>query len=296
MVESRGKPLVSVVIPTYNREDYLIGTLDTLLKQDFESFEIIVIDSSENLSPKLERFLKEKNFRYYWVEKRGPHFAKNFGIKKAKGEIIIFCDDDIIASSNLVKNHVRNYNNPEIGGVAGRTYNKEEEKLERPRKIGKIPIHMEMTAGFHGDFRTYVDHVHGCNMSFRKRILERVGGFDENLIGNAIFEEADLSVRVRSLGYKIVFDPEAEVQHLQAEVGGVRTNEFIDWIYWRYHNFIYFILKNYGFKVLPFFLLRQTIRITTWIVKKRTFKVLLVALKGLVDGYKKYKSIKREKL
>jgi len=75
-----------------------------------------------------------------------------------------------------------------------------------------------------GHRRQVIQTVKGGNMSFRRELLERIGGFDERFGYPSIYEETDVSLKVRRLGYNICFLPDAEVVHLSAPVGGQRCS------------------------------------------------------------------------
>jgi glycosyltransferase involved in cell wall biosynthesis len=91
------KPLVSVIIPTYNRANYLKLTIGSIMNQSFLDFESNVVDDG---SPNDEAQLVCKNFEkvaYYKMKNSGgPAKPRNFGIQKAKGKYIAFVDDDDI--------------------------------------------------------------------------------------------------------------------------------------------------------------------------------------------------------
>ena len=85
-----------------------------------------------------------------------------------------------------------------------------------------------------------VDTVIGCNMSFRKRLLEKAGGFDERFRGNCFREDTDISLRIRRLNYKLIFHPKAVAIHKFK--GGIVSRK---WFYWTVYNHTYFFLKNF---------------------------------------------------
>ncbi len=99
---------VSVIIPTYNRCDKLLNCLRFLNEQNFprEDFEIIVVNdgSDDNTELKLKK-IKYKNFSFYTQKNSGQGIARNLGIEKAKGEILIFIGDDIYAQKNFLNTH-----------------------------------------------------------------------------------------------------------------------------------------------------------------------------------------------
>ena len=89
-------PLISVIIPTYNRAAVLPRAVDSVLSQKGADFELILVDdgSADNTRTLLESWPRSPEIRYFYQENRGPSAARNLGIKKAKGEWIAFLDSD----------------------------------------------------------------------------------------------------------------------------------------------------------------------------------------------------------
>lgn len=88
------RPLVSVVIPTFNRRDFLTDALDSVLAQTYPRTEVMVIDdgSTDGTGARVtERF---PAVRYQWQENRGPSAARNHGCRLAQGEWVAFLDSD----------------------------------------------------------------------------------------------------------------------------------------------------------------------------------------------------------
>ena len=91
--------LISVILPTYNRNDYLENSINSVLKQSYTNVEIIVIDDSSDNKAKavVDKFIKENydcNIKYFHSNRAGQGGARNLGLKNASGEIIAFLDDD----------------------------------------------------------------------------------------------------------------------------------------------------------------------------------------------------------
>jgi len=95
------RPLVSVVIPVYNAEPFLREALDSVLAQDYEPFEVIVVDDgSTDGSGTIARSYPE--VRYLRQENQGPAVARNAGIAAAQGEFLAFFDaDDVMLPNKL---------------------------------------------------------------------------------------------------------------------------------------------------------------------------------------------------
>lgn len=90
------EPLVSVIIPTYNRTNFLKFAIKSVLKQTYKRFEIIVVDdgSEEDIYSTIQTINSQK-IKYFRIKHQGlPAIARNFGIRKSKGKYIAFLDSD----------------------------------------------------------------------------------------------------------------------------------------------------------------------------------------------------------
>lgn len=111
------KPLVSIIIPTYNRGHLIGETLDSILSQTYKNWECIVIDdgSTDNTEELLKEFIKKDNrFQYYKrPDKRtkGPNSCRNFGYELSKGEYIKWFDSDDLMYDNLLEKQLFSINN-----------------------------------------------------------------------------------------------------------------------------------------------------------------------------------------
>ena len=88
---------VTVVIPTYNREKVIRRALDSLVKQTYKNFEVIVGDdgSTDNTESVINEYMDQLNLSYYWMENfGGPARARNNSLERASGQYIAFLDSD----------------------------------------------------------------------------------------------------------------------------------------------------------------------------------------------------------
>lgn len=101
------KPFFSVIIPTYNRADFIGRTIKSVLNQDFKNFELIVVDdgSTDHTAQVVEGFDDER-IRYYYKTNAERGAARNFGALKSKGEYLNFLDSDDL----LYENHLSSAN------------------------------------------------------------------------------------------------------------------------------------------------------------------------------------------
>lgn len=116
---------ISVIIPTYNEENVVVDCLNSLDKQSFSDFEVIVVDdgSTDATAEKIKGFVPKK---YELIllkgEHKGPGFARNLGSKSAKGDILVFVDSDMTFDRNFLKMLVK----PILSGKTKGTFSKEE--------------------------------------------------------------------------------------------------------------------------------------------------------------------------
>jgi GT2 family glycosyltransferase len=237
-------PFVSVIVCTYNRSEYLTKCLNSLLDQTYDNFEVIIvngpsIDETDNLLKKYPfRVIQQKG-------KRGLSAARNQGIKAAKGEIIALIDDDAIADNNWIKYIIKKYIDESIGSVGGATYYMSDSKvIEMTMALDVTQFGRPRGTPIDDNNSKYVrfKFVHGCNCSFRKKIFEEIGGFDEYY--TYWLDETDLCVRIAKAGYEIDYEPNAVVYH--AKEGSNRPDVW-------YHiseKQLYFAFKNFG-NVIP---------------------------------------------
>jgi len=111
-------PEVSVIIPTYNNEKYIIQSLDSIITQTYLDYEIIIIDdgSTDETKKLLKPYMHK--ISYYYQENQGLAVARNVGLQKAKGRLITYLDgDDIWCQDNLKIKYDILSKQKELGGV-----------------------------------------------------------------------------------------------------------------------------------------------------------------------------------
>jgi glycosyltransferase involved in cell wall biosynthesis len=119
--ELTNKSWVSVLIPTYKRADLLDHVFYGLRNQSFENFEVVVIlkPSGDGTEKVVDRYKKFLNIKLIIQEKGYFIEALSLGLEKAAGDVIAFLDDDAIPFPNWIQEHVKTYEKPNVGGVAG---------------------------------------------------------------------------------------------------------------------------------------------------------------------------------
>jgi GT2 family glycosyltransferase len=288
---------VSVIVPTYRRGNILCETLEYILSQDYPCFEVIVVDQTPQQPSTVRLRLTELERRftkltYMQLTDPGLPGARNAGIHRANGSILLFADDDIVPSDNWIAGHVRNYSDPQVGGVAGRVTEPVQDRVgDRLGRllgiVGHITFWGRPIGNFDSSRRTTVHTARGCNMSFRATAVQQAGLFDERYIGNAQFEETDFSFRIRHLGFEIVYDPFPKVQHLHLSSGGCRSADRLDWYRDYLHNKSMFFRTNMPFYThIPFFLAHVLIAMREGMIRACSAKHLVKLLRAMMQGYR----------
>lgn len=210
-------PDVSVVVCTLNRCELLQRTLELLGAQKLppgKRFEIIVVDNNSTdatlqVVRQAERTVPVPII-YLMEERAGLSWARNTGVKCARGEIIVFTDDDMIFSGSWLREIYSLFSTrPAPACVTG------------PVEVHKDSHPSLQAAVAHGRRRHRYpsepwDTGRGNNMSFQRRFLDRAGPFDTRLGAGSPSgsgEDTDMFYRILKLGGEIVFDPEVSVYH-----------------------------------------------------------------------------------
>jgi glycosyltransferase involved in cell wall biosynthesis len=202
------KSMVSVIIPSYNSEKTIEKCLSSLQKQNYEGvFEVILVDSSEDGTSAIVKNLFP-NVNVIWLNKKtDPGTARNLGIEKAKGEILLFLDSDCYVQpdwmSKMVKTHQEQ---PDLSAVGGAVI---------PEYSNKNSV---IYAGYMAEFREfipqhkkkYIRHIPTMNISYKKKIFSEYGYFDSRFYPQ---EDLIFNYRLSGNGEKILFDPTIVVTH-----------------------------------------------------------------------------------
>ena len=219
---------VSVVIPTYNREEVLIQTLDELLKLQHKALEVLVVDQSKHHGTDVTKRLSAMHDcgDIRWLKLTTPSIpnAMNIGALKARGGIVLFVDDDILTRSELILEHATAYLNSSAHSIAGQVIQSWEEELTA--NDGSYLDNNEHDPDafmFNSAIPMPVRRFIGCNVSFKRKDLLDIGGFDNNFAKVAYRYEAEAAERFASSGKTMLFEPKASIRHLKEESGGTRS-------------------------------------------------------------------------
>ena len=179
--ERGGKPLVSVIIPTYNRAGLVCEALDSVFAQEgagdrFEMEVVVVDDASSDDTPKtLERYGRVHYIRF--ETNRGESAARNVGVKASRGKYVAFLDDDDLWLPHRLRMHLPVLEErPEVGAVYG-------QNILRGEGINDVTWPDASRAPSGNVFEAFLidDFISINTVLVRREALERAGAFDENL-------------------------------------------------------------------------------------------------------------------
>jgi GT2 family glycosyltransferase len=209
---------VSIVVPTYRRENVLTATIGYLLELDPGPAEILVVDQTERHHESVECALRnwEAAGAIKLVRLGEPSItrAMNRGLCEARQNSILFVDDDIIPERDLLQRHLVALECTGAALIAGRVIQPWHEGQDLSNHQG---FHFaSMQAGWIHDFM-------GANFAVRRDIALKLGGFDEQFVSVAYNFESEFAYRLCKAGHGIFYEPMASVHHMRSSEGGTRT-------------------------------------------------------------------------
>jgi len=197
-------PLISVVVCTFNGSRTIDECLLHLTRLNYPNYEVIVVDDgSTDNTPKIVRRYPVRSIR---TENRGLSAARNTGCELARGEIVVYIDDDAYPDPDWLDYYHDAFERSSHAMIGGPNL----VPLDDPavaQCVGRAPggpAHVLLTD-------TLAEHVPGCNMGFRKSCLQAVGGFDP--VFRVAGDDVDVCWRIQEKGWTIGFAPSAVVWH-----------------------------------------------------------------------------------
>ena len=196
-------PLVSIIIPTFNRYNVLASLLADLEKQNYSNFEVLIIDQSWDFN---EEFYKRYKYKINIIRQKTPALwrARNKGIETANSDLLLFLDDDSRLRPDWIFEHLKciDYFKADISSGISKS------------KIGaKIPENYSY-------FRLS-DQLDTGNVLIKKEVFIKCGLFDEKF-EKMRMGDGEFGVRSYLNGFKNISNPKAYREHLKIKYGGLR--------------------------------------------------------------------------
>ncbi len=214
---------ISAIVCAYNRYDTLPDILASLTEQSLprSDYEIIVVDNSSDLRAQRRFWQRSPHRSAVTLEIQafpGLSKARNTGVRMAAAPLVAFCDDDAVASPRWLEALVDLFRDEPDAGVAGGP-------VVPIWPSAPPPWLHSWLAGFftivdRGETRRELDYeewLAGTNVAYRRHLLLKLGGFDENLgrRGSRLLsnEELEIAHRIHALGFKSYYEPAALMRH-----------------------------------------------------------------------------------
>jgi glycosyltransferase involved in cell wall biosynthesis len=196
-------PLVSVIIPTLNRYDYLKDVLADLELQDYQNFEVIVVDQSEPVDVNFYKGWK-LDIQLIQQEEKALWLARNRAIETSKGEYILLFDDDSRVESDWITNHLKCLDFFNVQISAGVTH------TLVGGGLGKKDAYFHLS-----------DVFDTGNAMVHRSVFENVGLFDRQFEKQRM-GDSEFGLRALLGGFNIISNPYSKRIHLKVETGGLR--------------------------------------------------------------------------
>lgn len=233
------KPLVSIIIPNKDEIESLEKCLRAIQKSTYSNYEVIIVENNSE---------KEETFSYYKkIESDQIHVVfypdgfnysklNNFGVAHAKGDYYVLMNNDIeVLHEDWIEQMLSNCERKEVGIVGARLYYPDNTIQHAGLVIGiggslrgiganlYQGMRRERSGYLHrAAFQMDYSAVTAALMMVKKEVYEQVHGFEEEL--SVAFNDVDFCLRVRELGYLIVYDPLVEAYHYESKSRGAEDS------------------------------------------------------------------------
>ncbi|WP_165730502.1 glycosyltransferase family 2 protein [Polaribacter sp. 20A6] len=191
-------PLVSIIIPTYNRAKLIKETLNSIVAQTYSNWECIIVDdgSTDNMLAILEAYTqKDKRFHYYTrpsTRKKGANACRNYGLDIAKGDYIIFFDSDDVFSETALEERINSFKKNDVDMIItsmGLFTEISDLKVDENRFIFKANLEHNIDEFIVGDKLPWSIH----RVTFKSSLIKNKIYFNEEMLR---FQDVDFNIRV----------------------------------------------------------------------------------------------------
>ena len=200
------QPFFSIIIPLYNKQNYIEDTLKSVINQSFTNYEIIIVnDGSTDKSLEKVARIKDERIQIYSIENQGVSFARNYAIEKANAPLLVFLDADDTWKENHLELLKTLFNKFPNCGLYATAYAKQTRTLKIHSVYKNIPKQNNWM-GIVDDF--FESSMVNCiawtsAVMIPKKIIDNVGNFDGSITLGA-GEDTDLWIRI-ALKYPVAF-------------------------------------------------------------------------------------------
>jgi len=207
----------SIIMPAYNAEKYIKESIQSVVNQDFISWELLVIDdgSFDKTKDVVTSFDFDNRIKYFYQENGGVARARNLGIEKSRGEYVAFLDsDDLWVSTKLSRVYLELVDKPTIGLLYSNYYCFTDDRNEKVEAVHYPYFNDSMYESL-----IVLDYIATLTVVVRRTILVELKGFDESFFGT---EDWDLWIRVAEMSEVFFLDERLGLYRIHS--GGISKN------------------------------------------------------------------------
>lgn len=240
-------PLVSIITVTWNGEGHLRRLLDSIYKNTiYPNYEILIVDnnSTDNTWKVIEDFENKLSLRIINNPDNTKNFSENNNIaaKQANGEFLVFINNDIEVTYGWLKSLVYSYYTTENPGIIGSKllYPENHPEINKSHKIQHCGVDFKFDGSFFRGYHIYNGEnfdvedyskpisrpvVTAALLLISKDLFNQIGCFDENY--NYGYEDVDLNLKVKKLGYNIFYDSHSKALHYEFGTQNLNDRESV---------------------------------------------------------------------
>jgi peptidoglycan-N-acetylglucosamine deacetylase len=228
-------PAVTVLVPAYNEQNDIVQTVTSVLLSDLHDIQVIVVDdgsTDQTLELLQQNFGRNANVQIIHQSNRGKAAALNNALAHAKTEIVVTIDADTEIESDAIRKLLCHFSDPQVGAVAGNVkVGNRSRWLTRWQALEYITSQNMEKRAF--DLLNCITVVPGALGAWRREAIEAVGG----ITADTVAEDADLTIAIRRLGWRITYEPTAIAWTEAPETPGALIRQRFRWTFGTLQSF-----------------------------------------------------------
>jgi peptidoglycan-N-acetylglucosamine deacetylase len=228
-------PAVTVLIPAFNEEAVIVQTVTSVLLSDLTEIQVIVVDdgSSDGTLEMLQsHFGNNQAVQIIHQANRGKAAALNNALSNARTEIVVTIDADTEIESDAIRKLLRHFADPKVGAVAGNVkVGNRSRWLTRWQALEYVTSQNMEKRAF--DLLNCITVVPGALGAWRKKAIEDAGG----ITADTVAEDADLTIAIRRLGWRVTYDEESIAWTEAPETPGALIRQRFRWTFGTLQSF-----------------------------------------------------------
>jgi peptidoglycan-N-acetylglucosamine deacetylase len=228
-------PAVTVLIPAYNEESVIVQTVTSVLLSDLTDIHVIVVDDGsvdKTLELLQSSFGHNEAVQIIHQVNRGKAAALNNALSQARTDIVVTIDADTEIESDAIRKLLRHFSDPTVGAVAGNVkVGNRSRWLTRWQALEYVTSQNMEKRAF--DLLNCITVVPGALGAWRRKAIEDAGG----ITADTVAEDADLTIAIRRLGWRVTYDEEAVAWTEAPETPGALIRQRFRWTFGTLQSF-----------------------------------------------------------